>query len=148
MGVSGQHHAPAAIYPRGKDPRYPFYRRLGGPQSREKMYKIINLLAILCHCCTYSNNDLRSFLHYCDPRSHCCATLGSNNRGLRHGCCKTRDRQTDMARELCSLLTQVGGGVKNIQQLYSTVHRPGDDPRKECEECGNVRGSNVRYYPT
>jgi hypothetical protein len=30
----------------------------------------------------------------------------------------------------------------------TTVHRPGDDPRKECEECGNARGSNVRYYPT
>jgi hypothetical protein len=27
--VSGQHHAPAALYPWGKDPRYPFYRRLG-----------------------------------------------------------------------------------------------------------------------
>jgi hypothetical protein len=34
MGVSGQHHAPAALYPRGKDPRYPLYRRLGGSQSR------------------------------------------------------------------------------------------------------------------
>jgi hypothetical protein len=34
MGVSGQHHAPAALYPRGKDHRYPLYRRLGGPQSR------------------------------------------------------------------------------------------------------------------
>jgi hypothetical protein len=33
-GVSGQHHALAALYPRGKDPRYPLYRRLGGPQSR------------------------------------------------------------------------------------------------------------------
>ena len=30
MGVSGQQHAPAALYPRGKT-RYPFYRRLGGP---------------------------------------------------------------------------------------------------------------------
>jgi hypothetical protein len=30
----------------------------------------------------------------------------------------------------------------------ATVHRPGDDPRKECEECGNARGNNVRYYPT
>jgi hypothetical protein len=29
-GVSGQRHAPAALYPRAKDPRYP----LGGPQSR------------------------------------------------------------------------------------------------------------------
>jgi hypothetical protein len=34
MGVSGQHHAPAVLYPRGKDPRYPLYRRLGGPQTQ------------------------------------------------------------------------------------------------------------------
>jgi hypothetical protein len=34
MGVSGQHHALAALYPRGKDPRYPLYRRLGEPQSQ------------------------------------------------------------------------------------------------------------------
>jgi hypothetical protein len=34
MGASGQRHAPAALYPRGKDPRYPLYRRLSGPQSR------------------------------------------------------------------------------------------------------------------
>jgi hypothetical protein len=34
MGVSGQRHAPAALYPRGKDPWYPLDRRLGGPQSR------------------------------------------------------------------------------------------------------------------
>jgi hypothetical protein len=34
MGVSGQRHAPAALYPRGKNPRYPLYSRLGGPQSR------------------------------------------------------------------------------------------------------------------
>jgi hypothetical protein len=34
MGVSGQRHASAALYLRGKDPRYPLYRRLGGPQSR------------------------------------------------------------------------------------------------------------------
>jgi hypothetical protein len=31
--VSGQLHAPAAL-PLGKSPRYPLYRRLGGPQSR------------------------------------------------------------------------------------------------------------------
>jgi hypothetical protein len=31
--VSGQGHAPAALYPRGKT-RYPLYRRLGGPQGR------------------------------------------------------------------------------------------------------------------
>jgi hypothetical protein len=28
MGVSGQRHALAALYLRGKDPRYPSYRRL------------------------------------------------------------------------------------------------------------------------
>jgi hypothetical protein len=33
MRVSGHHHSPAALYPRGKDPRYPLYWRLGGPQS-------------------------------------------------------------------------------------------------------------------
>jgi hypothetical protein len=33
-------------------------------------------------------------------------------------------------------------------QRMPTVHRPGDDPRKECKECGNAHGSNVRYYPT
>jgi hypothetical protein len=39
MGVSGQRHAPAALYPRGKDPRYTLYRRLGGPQSRSGQRK-------------------------------------------------------------------------------------------------------------
>jgi hypothetical protein len=29
-GVSGQRHASAALYPKGKDPLYPLYRRLGG----------------------------------------------------------------------------------------------------------------------
>jgi hypothetical protein len=31
--VSGQRHAPAALYFRGKDTRYPLHGRLGGPQS-------------------------------------------------------------------------------------------------------------------
>jgi hypothetical protein len=30
VGVSGQRHAPVALYPRGKDPRYPLYREDGG----------------------------------------------------------------------------------------------------------------------
>jgi hypothetical protein len=34
MWVSGQRHAPAALYPPGKDRRYPLDRRLGWPQSR------------------------------------------------------------------------------------------------------------------
>jgi hypothetical protein len=33
MGVSGQRHALAALYPQGKNHRYPLVRRLGGPQS-------------------------------------------------------------------------------------------------------------------
>jgi hypothetical protein len=36
MRVSRQRHAPAALYPLGKDPRYPLDRRLGGPQSRSR----------------------------------------------------------------------------------------------------------------
>jgi hypothetical protein len=32
-GVSGQHHAPAALYSRGKDPGYLLDRWLNGPQS-------------------------------------------------------------------------------------------------------------------
>jgi hypothetical protein len=37
LEVSGQLHAPAALPP-GKSPRYQFYRRLGGPQSRSGRY--------------------------------------------------------------------------------------------------------------
>jgi hypothetical protein len=33
-GVIGHSLVPAALYPRGKDPRFPLYRRLGWPQSR------------------------------------------------------------------------------------------------------------------
>jgi hypothetical protein len=33
MEVSGQLHTPSAL-PQGKNPWYPLYRRLGGPQSR------------------------------------------------------------------------------------------------------------------
>jgi hypothetical protein len=33
MGVSGRRHAPATLYPREMDPRYPLDRKLGGPQS-------------------------------------------------------------------------------------------------------------------
>jgi hypothetical protein len=42
---------------------------------------------------------------------------------------------------------EVAGQARRVPHL-NTVHRPGDDPRKECEECGNARGSNIRYYPT
>jgi hypothetical protein len=45
LEVSGQLHAPAALLP-GKSSRYPFYRRLGGPQSRSGRYgevKLFNL---------------------------------------------------------------------------------------------------------
>jgi hypothetical protein len=40
--VSGQLHAPAALPP-GKSSRYPFYRRLGGPQSRSGRYEEVNI---------------------------------------------------------------------------------------------------------
>jgi hypothetical protein len=38
LEVSGQLHAPAALPP-GKSPRYPLYRRLGGPQSRSGQHE-------------------------------------------------------------------------------------------------------------
>jgi hypothetical protein len=41
--VSGQLHAPAAL-PSGKSPRYPFYRRLGGPQGRSGRYGEVKIL--------------------------------------------------------------------------------------------------------
>jgi hypothetical protein len=45
MGVSGQHHVPAALYPRGKDPRYPLYSRL---QKRlDTVYKIMRAVWIM-----------------------------------------------------------------------------------------------------
>jgi hypothetical protein len=40
--VSGQLHAPATLPP-GKNPRYLFYRRLGGPQSRSGRYGEVNI---------------------------------------------------------------------------------------------------------
>jgi hypothetical protein len=42
LEVSGQLHAPAAL-PLGKSPRYPFYRRLGGPQSWSGWYGEVNI---------------------------------------------------------------------------------------------------------
>jgi hypothetical protein len=39
MGVSGQRHAPAALYPWGKDPRYPMYRGLGDRASLDTEVK-------------------------------------------------------------------------------------------------------------
>jgi hypothetical protein len=59
--VSGQRHAPAALYPRGKDLRYPLDRRLGRPQSwsghraRGKSiasagHRILAVLSVVRHC--------------------------------------------------------------------------------------------------
>jgi hypothetical protein len=43
--VSGQLHAPAAL-PSGKSPRYPLYRRLGGPHSRSGQHGEVNFLTL------------------------------------------------------------------------------------------------------
>jgi hypothetical protein len=43
--VSGQFHAPAALPP-GKSPRYPFYRRLGGPQSWYGRYGEVKIFTL------------------------------------------------------------------------------------------------------
>jgi hypothetical protein len=44
--MSGQLHAPAALPPE-KSPRYPFYRRLGGPQSKSGRYGEVNIFFTL-----------------------------------------------------------------------------------------------------
>jgi hypothetical protein len=44
--VSGQLHATAALPP-GKGPRYPFYRRLGGPQSWSGRYGEVNIFYLI-----------------------------------------------------------------------------------------------------
>jgi hypothetical protein len=36
MVVSGQRHAPAVLYPQGKDLKYPLDRRVGGPHNGVK----------------------------------------------------------------------------------------------------------------
>jgi hypothetical protein len=41
--LSGQLHAPVAL-PSGKSPRYPFYRRLGEPQSRSGWYGEVKIV--------------------------------------------------------------------------------------------------------
>jgi hypothetical protein len=43
--MSGQLHAPAALPP-GKSPRYPCYRRLGGPQSRSGRYGEVKIFTL------------------------------------------------------------------------------------------------------
>jgi hypothetical protein len=47
-GVSGQHHAPASLYPRGKDSRYPLDRRLDRPQSRYGLKRLDEKSSCLC----------------------------------------------------------------------------------------------------
>jgi hypothetical protein len=42
MRVSGQRHAPAALYPRGKDPRYTLDRGMGGLQGRSGLSFMYN----------------------------------------------------------------------------------------------------------
>jgi hypothetical protein len=43
LKVCGQLHAPAAL-PQGKSPRYSFYKRLGGPQSRSGRYGEVKIV--------------------------------------------------------------------------------------------------------
>jgi hypothetical protein len=43
MGMSGQRHAPAALYPF----RYPLDKRMGGPQSRSGHTIIIIIITII-----------------------------------------------------------------------------------------------------
>jgi len=65
MGCECQRYAPAALYPRGKGPCYPLYRRLDGPQSRSGQRG-----KILC---------LRRGSNPCGPFCIDCATPATNS---------------------------------------------------------------------
>jgi hypothetical protein len=83
-GVSGQHHAPAALCPRGKDPLYPLDRRLGAagqcsPNKVEILYLYLLFLRLfstfhdlICdlstRCVTFMLKSLCPFfLSACQP---------------------------------------------------------------------------------
>jgi hypothetical protein len=65
MGVSGQRHAPATLYPRRKDPRYPLYRRLGGPQSPFWTRRLEEKSSCLCRGSNFDSPVVQSVVrHY------------------------------------------------------------------------------------
>jgi hypothetical protein len=71
--VSGQRHAPAALYPRGKDPQYPLHRMLGGPHSRSGS-RVRRKLLCLCRGSNLDRPLVQSIArHY---------TRGSQTMGL------------------------------------------------------------------
>jgi hypothetical protein len=55
MGVSGQRHAPAALYPRGKNPRYPFDRKLGLLSDITSTFCTIVMIVTVNICGQYSH---------------------------------------------------------------------------------------------
>jgi hypothetical protein len=96
MGVSGQHHAPAALCPRGKDSRYPLYRRLGGPQSRSghRGYGK-NLLPLLGIEPGSPSRPVRSQpLYWLSYPGSSPPTSNWNNKSRKHCCEKRFDPKT------------------------------------------------------
>jgi hypothetical protein len=65
-GASDQRHVPAALYPRGKDQRYPLYRKLGGPQSWPG-HRLEEKLFCLCLGLNFDHPVVQSVVrHYTD----------------------------------------------------------------------------------
>jgi hypothetical protein len=64
--VCGQRHAQAKLYPQGKDPRYPLYRRLDGPQSRSG-HRLEGKMICLCRGSKLDRSVVQSVTrHYTD----------------------------------------------------------------------------------
>jgi hypothetical protein len=53
MEVSGQLHAPAALLPGEKSPRYFLDRRLGGPPEKETQVNYLNSSVVEIGFCNY-----------------------------------------------------------------------------------------------
>jgi hypothetical protein len=81
MGVSGQRHAPAALYPWGKDPRYPSNRGCVGPRAglnAEVRGKISNLDRPVVESVVRHYTDWATPAHNdicCGPKITLCQTV-------------------------------------------------------------------------
>jgi hypothetical protein len=66
-GVSGQRHAPAALYTRGEDPQHPLDRKLGGPQIRSGHKRLEEKSLRLCRRSNLSRPVVQPVaIHYTD----------------------------------------------------------------------------------
>jgi hypothetical protein len=82
-GVSDQRRALAALQSRGKDPQYPLYRRLGGPQSQSGQ----RLEEKPFHLCRWSNLDRLVIQHIARHYTDWATRLTIKEQQLKQNAC-------------------------------------------------------------